>query len=56
MSDLESFRSQTREWLEANCPAGMREDVKSDKDACWGGKNWTFQSDDQKLWLGAHGG
>ena len=24
MSDLETFRSETREWLEANCPEEMR--------------------------------
>ena len=24
MSDLETFRSETREWLEANCPDEMR--------------------------------
>ena len=24
MSDLETFRSETRAWLEANCPPEMR--------------------------------
>ena len=29
----------------------MRRPVKSDKDPCWGGRNWVFESDDQRLWL-----
>ena len=53
MSDLDSFRSATRAWLEANCPSEMRGPPKSEKDACWGGRNWVFQSDAQKTWLEA---
>lgn len=51
MSDLDKFRANTRAWLEANCPAEMRTPMKSDKDACWGGRNFEFQSDAQKIWL-----
>ena len=51
MSDLDTFRMETRAWLEANCPAEMREPEKTDKDACWGGRNFVFQSEAQKLWL-----
>jgi len=51
MSDLEAFAAETRIWLEANCPAEMREPVKSEKDACWGGRDWVFQSEAQKTWL-----
>jgi len=51
MSDLDKFRADTRAWLEANCPAEMRTSMKSDKDACWGGRNFEFQSDAQKIWL-----
>ena len=51
MSDLDKFRADTRAWLEANCPAEMRTPMKSDKDACWGGRNFEFQSDVQKIWL-----
>ncbi len=53
MSDLESFRQETREWLEANCPAEMREPVRDEDDVCWGGRNWTFKSDAQKAWFDA---
>lgn len=53
MSDLEQFRAETRSWLEANCPPEMREPMREEGDACWGGRNWTFQSDAQKAWLEA---
>ncbi|MBC6403527.1 MAG: acyl-CoA dehydrogenase family protein [Hyphomonadaceae bacterium] len=51
MTDLDIFRKQTRDWLEANCPESMRTDMHSDQDACWGGRKFVFQSEDQKLWL-----
>lgn len=51
MSDLEKFKLETRTWLAENCPEEMRTPMESDEDACWGGRNWTFQSEAQKLWL-----
>lgn len=51
MSDLETFRAETRAWLEENCPAEMRDGAGGEDNICWGGKQWTFQSDAQKLWL-----
>jgi acyl-CoA dehydrogenase len=51
MTDLDPFRSETRTWLEANCPAEMRAPIRSEADLCWGGRNWVFQSDAQKSWL-----
>jgi acyl-CoA dehydrogenase len=51
MTDLESFRSETRAWLEANCPPEMREPVRGEEDMCWGGRNPLFKSDAQKRWL-----
>ena len=53
MSDLEAFRLEARTWLEANCPAEMRTPMRGEKDMCWGGRKWTFQSDAQKQWLEA---
>ena len=53
MSDLDSFRTETRAWLEANCPPEMRQPIRSEADVCWGGRNWTFQSDAQRQWLEA---
>ena len=54
-ADLETFRSDTRAWLEANCPAEMRVPMRSEKDACWGGRRFEFQSPAQKQWLDVMG-
>jgi len=51
VTNLEQFRQETRDWLDENCPASMRQPVKSDKDQCWGGRNWQFTNDDQRVWL-----
>ena len=51
MSDLDQFRMEARAWLEENCPAEMREPVRGEDDVCWGGRNWTFKNEAQKLWL-----
>src|SRR5208282_5292800 len=51
MDNLETFRKQTRDWLEANCPAEMRRPLQGEEDACWGGRHPVFQSDAQRLWL-----
>lgn len=48
---LTDFRAETRAWLEANCPPEMRRPIASEDDICWGGRNWRFQSDAQRLWL-----
>ena len=47
MSDLQAFREETKDWLEANCPPEMRKPG----DVCWGGRNPQFSHPDQKLWL-----
>jgi acyl-CoA dehydrogenase len=49
--ELESFRRETRAWLEANCPPEMRQPVVDDTDVCWGGRNFKFKNEAQKLWL-----
>lgn len=51
MTDLDTFRQETRAWLEENCPQSMRKPIRTEDDACWGGRNWTFKSEDQRLWL-----
>jgi acyl-CoA dehydrogenase len=50
-SDLETFRTETRAWLDANCPPDMRLPLEDDEDRCWGGRNPTFKSEGQKIWL-----
>ncbi|MFZ5746204.1 MAG: acyl-CoA dehydrogenase family protein [Pseudomonadota bacterium] len=49
--DLETFRAETRAWLEENCPAEMRTPMRSEKDAVWGGRNPKWTHPDQKLWM-----
>ena len=51
MDDLATFRSETRAWLEANCPPEMRLPLKDDEDRVWGGRNAAFASPAQKAWL-----
>ncbi|MET3722129.1 alkylation response protein AidB-like acyl-CoA dehydrogenase [Sphingomonas trueperi] len=48
---LEQFRMDTRAWLEANCPATMRQPIRSEKDIVWGGRNPDWAHPDQKLWM-----
>ena len=47
MTDLQTFREDTRKWLEANCPPEMRKPG----DVAWGGRDAQFSHPDQKLWL-----
>ena len=51
MSDLEKFRSETRAWLQANCPPEMRKPMTSDEDTFWGGRNTKFSSEPQRVWF-----
>jgi acyl-CoA dehydrogenase len=51
MSDLEQFRAETRGWLQENCPAEMRQPSLNEDDICWGGRNPSFQSKAQRIWL-----
>jgi len=48
---LGNFQAEMRDWLEANCPASMRDGSIADDDICWGGKDWVFTCDDQRDWL-----
>ena len=47
---LDTFRQETRDWLEANCPASMRTPMP-ESEIVWGGRNAKFPNDDAKLWL-----
>lgn len=48
--DLEAFRTETRAWLEENCPASMRTPLQDDE-IVWGGRRETFKNPDSKVWL-----
>ena len=49
--DLGNFRTETRAWLEENCPMSMRKPVKGSGDMYWGGRNAKFTNEDQKIWF-----
>jgi acyl-CoA dehydrogenase len=51
MTDLDTFRAETRAWLEANCPAECRGPVESDEDRVWGGRDAVFPTPAHKVWL-----
>ncbi len=51
MSDLETFRAETRAWLEENCPPEVRGPVRSEADMIWGGRNAVFATEGHRLWL-----
>jgi acyl-CoA dehydrogenase len=42
-TDLETFRAETRAWLEENCPASMRTPMP-EEETVWGGRNATFKN------------
>ncbi len=50
MSDLDGFREEVRGWLANNCPPEMRGPMGED-DHCFGGRNWRFKNEAQRLWL-----
>lgn len=50
MSDLTTFRTETRNWLETNCPASMRTPMP-EHETVWGGRNQQWTNNDSKLWL-----
>jgi len=52
-SELDTFRAETRAWLEANCPPEMREPVQGEEDVYWGGRNARFKNDAQRQWFEA---
>jgi acyl-CoA dehydrogenase len=49
--NLDQFRQEARSWLAENCPEEMRQPIEGDQDVCWGGRNFEFQSEAQKVWL-----
>jgi len=50
MADLEKFRADTRAWLKENAPPSMAQPLKSDDEACWGGRKGNYPPDVMR-WL-----
>jgi alkylation response protein AidB-like acyl-CoA dehydrogenase len=51
MSDLETFRGDTRKWLEANYPSSLGSGMDEDDESIWGGRRAVFKNPDAKVWL-----
>ena len=50
MSDLDTFRAETRAWLEDNCPASMRT-ATPEEEVVWGGRRQEWVNPDSKVWM-----
>ena len=50
MTDLQTFREETRSWLENNCPASMRTPTP-ENEVIWGGRKQEWVNPDSKVWL-----
>src|ERR1039458_2471048 len=50
MTDLATFRAETRAWLEANCPPAMRTRMPEEEQVA-GGKRAVYVRPEQKIWL-----
>ena len=51
-AESETFRAETRAWLEANYPPELRDPkVKSDPEATWGGRAFAGSNDPQIVWM-----
>ena len=51
MSNLDTFRSETRAWLEANAPASLKGLKRDETEGTWGGKKAVYENPDEKVWL-----
>jgi len=50
LEDLDQFRQEVREWLEANCPESQRRPM-TPQEQYWGGRRGEFPSEDARLWF-----
>jgi alkylation response protein AidB-like acyl-CoA dehydrogenase len=51
MTDLERFRADLRDWLDANAPKALMGAPGSELDGVWGGRKATWPNPDRKRWL-----
>ncbi len=52
LNPIDEFRAELRTCVNENCPEEMRDGLMSEEGICWGGKDWVFTSEAQKIWLG----
>jgi len=55
MTDLDTFRAETRAWLEANCPPEARGPVAHEDEVIWGGRDAVFATPAHEAWMRAMG-
>jgi alkylation response protein AidB-like acyl-CoA dehydrogenase len=51
MADIEKFRQETHEWLEANAPKGIAGLNVSELHGTWGGRNPQYDTPEMEPWL-----
>jgi len=51
MSDLNTFRQETRTWLNENCPASCQGDDNILPDILWGGRRQIIEEPDVQSWM-----
>jgi acyl-CoA dehydrogenase len=51
MANLETFRAETRKWLQENAPASVRGMALGLGEGNWGGRKATYPNPDMKIWL-----
>jgi alkylation response protein AidB-like acyl-CoA dehydrogenase len=51
MAELESFRAETRAWLETNGPQSIRGIGTTEIDGVWGGRRASYSNPELKTWL-----
>lgn len=52
LEDLDQFRSEVTQWLDANCPQSQRQPV-TPEEQYFGGRSGSFHSEDAKIWFEA---
>jgi len=50
LEDLDQFRTEVRDWLEANCPESQRQPM-APEEQYWGGRRGRFASEDARTWF-----
>ncbi len=55
-AEPDTFRSEISTFINQNCPAELREMPADQRQICWGGKRWVFESDAQRDWMTAAAG
>jgi len=51
MADLETFRNETRAWLQGTCPPALVGRPANELEGTWGGRKWQFAIPELRDWL-----